>query len=57
MWRNWMYGTTKYEISLGMKYSDILVPTIDTVRSAHIIGQMVDIKKPVSACVQCMAVQ
>ena len=52
-----MYGTTKYEISLGMKYSDILVPTIDTVRSAHIIGQMVDIKKPVSACVQCMAVQ
>ena len=48
-WRNWMHGTAKYEVLPEMKYSDILVPTIDTVRSAHIIGMLLDIKKPVSA--------
>ena len=44
-----MHGTAKYEVLPEMKYSDILVPTIDTVRSAHIIGMLLDIKKPVSA--------
>ncbi|XP_076467002.1 dynein axonemal heavy chain 1-like [Babylonia areolata] len=47
LWRNWMYGTAKYVVSMEMKYSDIMVPTIDTVRSAHIIGMLVNIMKPV----------
>ncbi|KAL8563604.1 Dynein heavy chain 1, axonemal [Nucella lapillus] len=47
LWRNWMVGVAKYQVTSEMKYSDILVPTIDTVRSAHIIGMLLSIKKPV----------
>jgi hypothetical protein len=44
-----MHGAKKYEVTLDMNYSDILVPTIDTVRSASVIGQLINIKKPVSS--------
>ncbi|XP_070190635.1 dynein axonemal heavy chain 1-like isoform X2 [Littorina saxatilis] len=46
-WRNWMHGMPKYEVNLDMKYSDILVPTIDTVRSAHIMGMLLANNKTV----------
>ena len=38
----------KYEVASDIKFSDILVPTIDTVRSAHIIGMLLNNSKPVS---------
>ena len=47
-WRNWMHGMPKYEVAPDTKFSDILVPTIDTVRSAHIIGMLLSNNKTVS---------
>nr|KAG5711095.1 hypothetical protein BaRGS_004739 [Batillaria attramentaria] len=46
-WKNWLSGTPKYVVNPDMKYSDILVPTIDTVRSAYVIGLLVESKKPI----------
>ncbi|XP_076467072.1 dynein axonemal heavy chain 1-like isoform X2 [Babylonia areolata] len=46
-WRNWMHGLPVYEVAPDTKYSDILVPTIDTIRSAHIIGMLLSNSKTV----------
>lgn len=36
-----------YQLLPGTKFSDILVPTIDTTRCMHVIGMMVEAKTPV----------
>ena len=47
-WRNWMANVANVAITPETKFSDIIVPTIDTVRSAKIIEMLTSIKKPVS---------
>ena len=47
-WKNWMSGLVPVNITPEMKYSDIIVPTIDTIRSAKILEMLAMNKKPVS---------
>ena len=42
----------KYEVASDIKFSDILVPTIDTVRSSHIMGMLLTNSKTVSLFTQ-----
>ena len=51
-WRNWMHSMPKYEVASDIKFSDILVPTIDTVRSSHIMGMLLTNSKTVSLFTQ-----
>ncbi|XP_058491324.1 dynein axonemal heavy chain 10 [Solea solea] len=46
-WVPWNSLVTKYIHNPEMKFSDILVPTIDTTRASWILEQMVKIKQPV----------
>ncbi|PVD29059.1 hypothetical protein C0Q70_11656 [Pomacea canaliculata] len=46
-WRNWMHGLPIYEVPPDAKYSDILVPTIDTVRSSYVMGMLLSNNKTV----------
>lgn len=39
-WISWMSDSEDYKISIDMKYSDIEVPTIDNVRSAILLGDL-----------------
>ena len=48
MWFNWMEGVSRYVITPEMSYSDILVPTLDTVRSAYVMDVLLRVHKPVS---------
>ncbi|XP_025097584.1 dynein heavy chain 1, axonemal-like [Pomacea canaliculata] len=46
-WKNWLSGMAPYQLLPGTKFSDILVPTIDTTRCMHVIGMMVEAKTPI----------
>ncbi|XP_050390512.1 dynein axonemal heavy chain 1 [Patella vulgata] len=46
-WRSWFHGQPEYSISPDMRYSDIIVPTIDTIRSAYILELLLTNKKQV----------
>ncbi|XP_069379878.1 dynein axonemal heavy chain 10 isoform X1 [Paralichthys olivaceus] len=46
-WVPWSSLVAKYIHNHDMKYSDILVPTVDTTRASWILEQMVKIKRPV----------
>ncbi|XP_005102124.3 dynein heavy chain 1, axonemal [Aplysia californica] len=37
-WVNWMTDWAQFEVTSEMKYSDIMVPTIDTIRSSYILN-------------------
>lgn len=52
-WKNWMTGIPEFHISPETKYSDIIVPTIDTVRSAKVLEMLVTNKKTVSFSDAC----
>jgi hypothetical protein len=43
-----MGNLPKYEVAPDAKYSDILVPTIDSVRNANIMGLLLSNNKTVS---------
>ena len=47
-WKNWMANRETYVIAPDTKYSDIIVPTIDTVRCSHILEMLLINKKAVS---------
>ncbi|GFS18450.1 dynein heavy chain 1, axonemal [Elysia marginata] len=44
-WVNWLHGRDEYAVTAEMKYSDIMVPTIDTIRSTYIINAFITNKK------------
>lgn len=46
-WINWMVGVPEVAISQEMKFSDIIVPTIDNIRSTAIIEKLLLSKNPV----------
>ncbi|KAK0056678.1 dynein heavy chain 1 axonemal-like isoform X1 [Biomphalaria pfeifferi] len=46
-WKNWMTTMGEFFIAPETKYSDIIVPTIDTVRSAKILEMLISNKKTV----------
>ncbi len=46
-WTTWMQDESGYEIITKNNLSDIIVPTIDSQRNAHIIGMLLKNKKPV----------
>ena len=46
-WVPWADKVPEYEHKAGMKYHEILVPTVDTVRNTWLLEQMVKIKRPV----------
>lgn len=48
-----MTGIPEFHISPETKYSDIIVPTIDTVRSARVLEMLVTNKKTVSFSDAC----
>ncbi|XP_074410515.1 dynein axonemal heavy chain 10 isoform X7 [Zonotrichia albicollis] len=47
MWVPWMQLVPEYIHNPEMKFLDILVPTVDTTRTAWLLGQMVKAKRPV----------
>ncbi|CAG2055571.1 unnamed protein product [Timema podura] len=47
VWMYWMDGLEEYDIFPDTKYSDIEVPTIDTVRSSFILGKLLELDHPV----------
>ncbi|KAK3782184.1 hypothetical protein RRG08_032935 [Elysia crispata] len=44
-WVNWLHGREEYSITPEMKFSDIMVPTIDTIRSTYILNMFILNKK------------
>ncbi|KAK2152282.1 hypothetical protein LSH36_335g03002 [Paralvinella palmiformis] len=40
LWNNWMSSLPPFTISPEIKFSDIIVPTIDTVRNSHIMEML-----------------
>lgn len=47
MWVPWADKVPDYEHKVGLKFHEILVPTVDTVRNTWLLELMVKIKKPV----------
>ena len=46
-WLSWMHGLPKFTIEPDTKFADIIVPTPDTVRSAHILEMLLKNNKTV----------
>ncbi|KAH8863214.1 Dynein heavy chain 1, axonemal [Schistosoma japonicum] len=46
-WVHWMINIPEYKITSDIRYSDIIVPTIDNIRSSYIIEMLLLAKKPV----------
>ncbi|CAH8612512.1 unnamed protein product [Heterobilharzia americana] len=46
-WVHWMANMPEFTIGPEIRYSDIIIPTIDNVRSSHIIEMLLVAKKPV----------
>ncbi|XP_075430348.1 dynein axonemal heavy chain 1 isoform X2 [Ascaphus truei] len=46
-WRNWMTSSAPFSMAPDTSYSDIIVPTLDTVRMSHLLGMLLTNKKPV----------
>ncbi|XP_073447685.1 dynein axonemal heavy chain 1 [Aquarana catesbeiana] len=46
-WVNWMESSAPFSIDPETSYSDIIVPTLDTVRMSHLLGMLLTNKKPV----------
>ncbi|XP_022110107.1 dynein heavy chain 1, axonemal-like isoform X1 [Acanthaster planci] len=46
-WLDWMHGMGERKINPEMRYSDIIVPTADTVRGAHLLEMLLTNKKRV----------
>ncbi|XP_053577059.1 dynein axonemal heavy chain 1 [Bombina bombina] len=46
-WVTWMDITAPFSIAPDTSYSDIIVPTMDTVRMSHLLGMLLTNKKPV----------
>ena len=44
---HWNTKVTPYEPPMPMKFSRILVPTVDTVRYTYLLSQLAGAKKPV----------
>ncbi|XP_060076356.1 dynein axonemal heavy chain 1-like, partial [Ylistrum balloti] len=46
-WRNWLYGLGEFTVAPDTKFADIIVPTIDTIRSAAILEKLLLNRKTV----------
>ena len=46
-WVPWVDMVPEYEHKLGVKFHEVLVPTVDTVRNTWLLELMVKIKRPV----------
>lgn len=46
-WVPWVDKVPEYEHKVGLKFHEILVPTVDTVRNTWLLELMVKIKRPV----------
>ena len=46
-WRNWMDGLPEYVITKEMKYSDIIIPTMDTTRLNFLLEHLLTNNKTV----------
>ena len=44
-----MRGSENFEVAQNVSYSDIMVPTMDTIRSAYIIHMLATNQRPVSS--------
>ena len=54
-WVGWMDNMEEYNVPPETKFSDIIVPTIDTIRSSHLIEMLLVNKKTVSwPCVRML---
>lgn len=47
-WVNWMDGQPEYVVDPNMRFADIIVPTIDTVRAHFLMETLMSNFKPVS---------
>ena len=46
-WKHWTKGMSPFKFNPTMQYSDIIVPTIDTIRTAYLTELLVNNKKQV----------
>lgn len=46
-WKNWLESSPNIEITPSTPYADIIVPTIDTIRTAALLEKLVVHKKQV----------
>nr|XP_033782541.1 dynein heavy chain 1, axonemal isoform X1 [Geotrypetes seraphini]XP_033782544.1 dynein heavy chain 1, axonemal isoform X1 [Geotrypetes seraphini]XP_033782545.1 dynein heavy chain 1, axonemal isoform X1 [Geotrypetes seraphini]XP_033782546.1 dynein heavy chain 1, axonemal isoform X1 [Geotrypetes seraphini]XP_033782547.1 dynein heavy chain 1, axonemal isoform X1 [Geotrypetes seraphini] len=46
-WIKWIDSASQFTIDADTSYSDIIVPTLDTVRMSHLLGMLLTNKKPV----------
>ncbi|CAF1149286.1 unnamed protein product [Adineta steineri] len=46
-WKHWLADLPPFQISHDAKFSDILVPTIDNIRNAHVIEMLLRMDRPV----------
>ncbi|XP_030840434.1 dynein heavy chain 1, axonemal isoform X1 [Strongylocentrotus purpuratus] len=46
-WKNWMSGIAQVEISHEMQYSDIIVPTSDSIRGSYLLDMLLTNRKQV----------
>ncbi|KAM4722817.1 dynein axonemal heavy chain 1 [Rhinophrynus dorsalis] len=46
-WVNWLDSIGPFSLAPDISYSDIIVPTLDTVRISHLLGMLLMNKKPV----------
>ena len=51
-WKNWMAGREQFEVAPDAKFSDIIVPTLDTVRSAYLLEILLTNNKKVGLLIQ-----
>ena len=47
-WQGWMSGLPEYVVDPSMRFADIIVPTIDTVRAHFLLELLISNFKPVS---------
>ena len=49
-WVGWMEKMSEFVVDPKQRFSDIIVPTMDTVRGSYLIGLLLESSKQVSAC-------
>ena len=50
MWINWMKTQPTYEVPVGASYAQVIVPTIDSIRTNSLVNKLLSCKKHTLLC-------
>jgi len=53
-WKNWMESVAEFKIPTDASFSDIIIPTMDTVRSTFILELLLGCQKTVGSFIRLL---